>query len=165
MSGIAGVWNLDGRPAEETVVAALAAGIAHRGPDAFGQWIAGPVALACHLLRVTPESAAESQPASNGGANVLVFDGRLDNREELLNAITGVELTADSPDSALALAAWRQWGDAFLARLHGDFALAAFDSRTQTLLLARDPVGCRPLYHWTDGRRFVFASEIKGILA
>lgn len=165
MSGIAGVWNLDGRPAERTVVAALASSIAHRGPDAFGLWIAGPVGLACHLLRVTPESAAETQPVTNGSASVLVFDGRLDNREELLDAITGVDLTADSPDSALVLAAWRQWGDAFLARLHGDFALAAFDSRAQTLLLARDPVGCRPLYYWTDGRSFVFASEIKGILA
>src|SRR5688500_11206235 len=134
MSGIAGVGNLDGRPADETVVAALAAGIAHRGPDALGQSIAGPVALACHLLRGTSECAAEQQPASNGGANVLVCDCRLDNREELLYAITGVELTADSPVSALALAAWRQWGDASLARLYGDFALAAFNSRTQSLL-------------------------------
>jgi asparagine synthase (glutamine-hydrolysing) len=166
MSGLAGLWNLDGRPADRTVVSTIASTMAHRGPDGSGQWVSGPVGFACHLLRVTPESAAESQPVTDDDGHVLVFDGRLDNREELLKAIGGAGVTADSPDSGLVLAAWRGWGGAFLARLRGDFALALFDSRTQTLLLARDPVGCcRPLYYWRDARTIVFASEIKGILA
>ena len=165
MSGLAGLWNLDGRPADGAVVSALAATMAHRGPDTSGRWVSGPVGFACHLLRITPESAAESQPVTDGNGNVLAFDGRLDNREDLLIEIAGAGVAADSPDSALVLAAWRKWGDAFLARLQGDFALALFDSHAQTLLLARDPIGCRPLYHWTDGKTFIFASEIKGILA
>ncbi len=166
MSGLAGLWNLDGRPADRTVVSTLASTMAHRGPDGSGQWVSGPLGFACHLLRVTPESAAESQPVTDGHGHVLVFDGRLDNREELLKAVGGAGATADSPDSGLVLAAYRWWGDAFLARLRGDFALALFDSGTQTLLLARDPVGCcRPLYYWRDSKTFVFASEIKGILA
>jgi asparagine synthase (glutamine-hydrolysing) len=166
MSGLAGLWNLDGRPADCSVLSGLACAVAHRGPDASGQWVSGSVGFACHLLRVTPESAAESQPVSDRDGDVLVFDGRLDNREELLKAIADAGVTADSPDSALVVAAWRIWGDAFPARLHGDFALALFDSHRQTLFLARDPVGCcRPLYYWSDGKTFVFASEIKGILA
>ena len=166
MSGFAGLWNLDGRPADRTVVSALASTMAHRGPDGSGQWVSGPVGFACHLLRVAPESAAESQPVTDDNGSVLVFDGRLDNREELLKAVGGAGVTTDSPDSGLVLAAWRGWGDAFLVRLQGDFALALFDSRTQTLLLARDPVGyCRPLYYWSDAKTFLFASEIKGILA
>ncbi len=165
MSGLAGIWNLDGRPAERAVVSTLASTLAHRGPDASGRWVAGSVGLACHLLRVTPESAAEIQPATDRAGNALVFDGRLDNRAELLKATAGSEVTADSPDSALVLAAWQKWSDASLARLHGDFALALFDAHTQTLFLARDAVGSRPLYYWTDGKTFVFASEIKGILS
>ena len=127
MSGLAGLWNLDRRPADRAVVSALASTVAHRGPDGSGQRVSGPVGFACHLLRVTPQSAGESQPVTDDDGDVLVFDGRLDNREELLKAVEGAGVTADSPDSGLVLAAWRRWGDAFLARLHGDFALALFD--------------------------------------
>jgi asparagine synthase (glutamine-hydrolysing) len=52
-----------------------------------------------------------------------------------------------------------------LARIDGEFALAFFDARTHKLTLARDPVGCRPLYYWFDAKRLIFASEIKAILA
>jgi hypothetical protein len=165
MSGLAGVWNLDGKPADRADVAALASTMAHRGPDGCGIWSAGAVGLACQLLRVTPESATERQPAMDSRATVLIFDGRLDNRTELLELIAPAEVSADDPDSTIVLAAWRTWGDRFLSRLHGDFALALFDPRTQTLILARDAVGGRPLYYWTNGRRFVFASEVKAILA
>jgi asparagine synthase (glutamine-hydrolysing) len=89
----------------------------------------------------------------------------LDNREELRLAISSRMVAPDVPDSDLALAAYREWGDAFLARLQGDFAVALFDSRRHALVLARDPVGCRPLYYWTNERTLVFASEIKAILA
>jgi asparagine synthase (glutamine-hydrolysing) len=165
MSGLAGLWNLDGRPADRAIVGAMAAALAHRGPDHRGTWFGGPVGIACHLLRVTPESSAEQQPVTDDGGNALVFDGRLDNREELREAIGSRAATADVPDSGLALAAYREWGDGFLARLQGDFAAALFDSRRRTLMLARDPVGCRPLYYWTNERTLVFASEIKAILA
>jgi asparagine synthase (glutamine-hydrolysing) len=165
MSGLAGLWNVDGKPADRADVAALASTIAHRGPDGFGIWSAGAVGLACQLLRITPESATERQPAIDSRATVLIFDGRLDNRTELLELIAPAEVSADDPDSTIVLAAWRTWGDSFLSRLHGDFALALFDPRTQTLILARDAVGGRPLYYWTNGRRFVFASEVKAILA
>jgi asparagine synthase (glutamine-hydrolysing) len=165
MSGLAGLWNLDGQPADRKILESIAAAIAHRGRDHFGIWSQGPAGLACQLLRVTPESAGECQPAIDGPGHVLVFDGRLDNREELLATMTATGLTPASPDSSLVLAAWREWGDGFLRRLQGDFALALFDGRRQALLLARDPVGCRPLYYWSGDRTLVFASEIKAIVA
>jgi asparagine synthase (glutamine-hydrolysing) len=165
MSGLAGVWNLDGKPVDRADVAALASAIAHRGPDGCGIWVAGAAGLACQLLRVTPESATEHQPAIDSRAMVLTFDGRLDNRTELLALIAPAVVSADDPDSTIVLAAWRMWGNSFLSRLQGDFALALFDPRAQTLILARDAVGCRPLYYWANGRRFVFASEVKAILA
>jgi asparagine synthase (glutamine-hydrolysing) len=165
MSGLAGLWNLDGRPVDRAIVSSMASTIAHRGTDRCGLWSDGPIGFACQLLRVTPESAAECQPVTDRIGNTLLFDGRLDNREELLGAMSAGRRRADCPDSDLIFSAWHQWGDAFLNRLQGDFALALFDKSERTLVLARDPVGCRPLYYWNSGTRFVFGSEIKAILA
>jgi asparagine synthase (glutamine-hydrolysing) len=165
MSGLTGLWNLDGRPVDGAIVGSMAATIAHRGGDHFGMFSRGPVGFACQLRRVTPESVAECQPLSDRLGNVLLFDGRIDNRADLLPALAAVGVTSDLPDSELVFAAWCEWGDAFLAKLQGDFALAVFDPRLQTLVLARDPVGCRPLYYWTNRKSFIFASEIKAIVA
>ena len=126
MSGIIGVWNLDGRPVEPELLSRLSAPLAHRGPDGEGQWIKGPVGLSCQLMRVTPESLHETQPLVHPAGPVIVFDGRLDNREELLSLLKGAwGAEADSPDPALVLAAYDKWGEGFPEHLNGDFALAA----------------------------------------
>ena len=165
MSGIVGLWNLDGRPVEETLLVRLGERLAHRGQDA-GLWVDGPVGLACRLFRLTPESAREAQPLAHPAGPVLVFDGRLDNREELVRLLRGsVGITPDCPDPALVLAAYEAFGEDFAGRLNGDFALAVFDRRRRRLLLARDALGVRPLYYTRAGQTFLFASEIKALLA
>jgi asparagine synthase (glutamine-hydrolysing) len=166
MSGILGIWNLDGRPAAPELVSAMSATMAHRGPDGAGQWLEGPVGLACQLMRVTPESLTETQPLVGHCGAVLVFDGRLDNREELLSLLKrepGVEPSA--PDPALVLAAYDKYGDRFPEYLNGEFALGLFDPRRRQLMLARDAVGLRTLYYSRSGDVFLFSSEIKAILA
>src|SRR5205823_5159209 len=87
MSGIVGIWNLDGRPVERKLLGRLSATMSHRGLDGEDFWLDGPVGLACQLFRVTPESATEVQPLVDHSGTVLVFNGRLDNRTELLAAI------------------------------------------------------------------------------
>jgi asparagine synthase (glutamine-hydrolysing) len=166
MSGILGTWNRDGRPVEESLIRKLARTMAHRGPDGCGLWTRGGAGLACQLLRVTPESSAEVQPLVSSSGSVLVFDGRLDNRDELLALLRpGTELADNAPDPALALAAYERFGEQFPGRLAGDFALGLFDPTCRTLLLARDPLGVRPLHYAVAGSTFLFASEIKAILA
>src|SRR6266849_6700258 len=166
MSGIVGMWNLDGRPVEHAVLTALSAPMAHRGPDGEGRWVQGPVGLACQLFRVTPESATETQPLVGSSGAVLVFDGRLDNREDLLASLkTSQGVRPDSPDPALVLGAYEAFGDRFPERLNGDFALGLFDHRRRQLLLARDAMGVRPLYYCRTRETFLFASEIKALLA
>jgi asparagine synthase (glutamine-hydrolysing) len=166
MSGILGIWNLDGRPLEPELLAKMSATLAHRGPDGEGRWLEGPVGLACQLLRVTPESLMETQPLAHPAGTVVVFDGRLDNRPELLGLLKASPgITAASPDAALVLAAYDTFGERFPGYLNGDFALALFDPRRPKLLLARDAIGLRPLYYARTGDTFLFASEIKAILA
>lgn len=165
MSGIAGLWHLDGRAADPAVIGAMSAALAHRGPDGDGAWHDGAVGVAARLLRVTPESARERQPLVGPSGAVIVFDGRLDNRDAL-EARLGLRRPAPDalPDAALALAAYDAWGDESPAWLLGDFAFAVFDPGKRRLLLARDAIGVRPLYYVRRAGLFAFASEIKALL-
>ena len=137
MSGILGMWNLDGRPADRGVLGRMTAALAHRGPNGSGQWIRGSVGMASQLLRVTPESQHETQPLVDDTGCALVFDGRLDNREELFTRLRAHRRPPrDASDPALILAAYHDAGTRLPEWLLGDFALALFDPRQPQLLLA-----------------------------
>ncbi len=166
MSGLVGMWNTEGRPVLHAQLADLSATLAHRGPDGEEFWVQGSVGFACRLNRITPEASTESQPLVHPSGPVLVFDGRLDSRGELLSRLNpSPEISSDSPDPALVLAAYAEFGDRFPEMLAGDFALGLFDPKTQRLILARDALGVRPLYYTHARDAFVFASEIKALLA
>jgi len=164
VSGIVGLWNLDGRPVERDVVARMTATLTHRGADE-GVHLHADVALACRLRRTAPEAARERQPLVGPGGLALTFDGRLDNRDALLAALDARDLDADSPDPAIVLAAWRAWGEETPAHLAGDFALIVFDPAVRALFLARDAIGVRPLYYQQRPGTVMAASEVKAILA
>jgi asparagine synthase (glutamine-hydrolysing) len=96
----------------------------------------------------------------------VVFDGRLDNREDLLGSLKdSYPVSSSSPDPDLVLAAYEAFGDRFPERLLGDFALGLFDPARRQLLLARDVMGIRPLYYCRILDTFLFGSEIKALLA
>lgn len=166
MSGIVGIWNLDGRPVEEAVLARMSSTLSHRGPDGESRWLQGPLGLACQLCRVTPESTHETQPLADPSGAVVVFDGRLDNRDELARRLKDSSVIDEgASDPALVLAAYRAAGERLCEWLLGDFAFALFDPKTRQLLLARDAIGVRPLYYCRLQETVLFASEIKAILA
>ena len=163
MSGIAGILNLDGRPADAALIERMTAAMAHRGPDGVGHWVDGPVALGHRMLHATPESLAESLPLlDEAGKLCLTFDGRVDNREELRDALAsaGIPLR-DTTDAELVLKAYQCWGEECPARVLGDFAFAIWDRRNRKLFCARDPLGVKPFYYHTDGSSFLFASEMQ----
>ncbi|HET7875173.1 MAG TPA: asparagine synthase-related protein, partial [Methylomirabilota bacterium] len=166
MSGIAGLYRLDGGPVDPVLLRAMTDAVAHRGPDGGDCWVDGPIGLGHRLLRSTPESAQEKQPLSDESGDLcLVLDGRIDNRGELRAALApdGLRLRSDS-DGELVLRAYARWGTACPARLIGDFAFALWDNRERRLFCARDPLGVRPFYYHTDGRRFSVASELQQLL-
>jgi asparagine synthase (glutamine-hydrolysing) len=100
------------------------------------------------------------------GRFALVFNGEVYNFREVADVLRdrGVRFAGGS-DTEVILYAWQEWGPACLDRLRGMFAFALFDSREERLYLARDRLGEKPLYYWHDGRRFVFASEVRALLA
>ena len=162
MSGIAGSWNLDGRPLDRGLLSSMSACLRHRGRDGEALRLEGAAGFACQHLWVTPEEHDEHQPLVGSSGAMLVLDGRIDNRDELIGAL---RLGARLSDARLVLSAYEAWDDRFAERLNGDFAIAIFDPRRQKLLLARDAIGVRPLYYSHGPRLFVFASEIKALLA
>ena len=165
MSGLVGVWNLDGEPVARETLAAMAATIGHRGGDGLDFWIEGYAGLACHLWRITPESRFEHQPLADTHGHVLLFDGRIDNRADLIATLEPPNGGEELSDADLVLMAYRRWGRKAMAHLVGDFAIAIYVPGQKRLVLARDVVGCRPLYYWRNHKRFLFASEIKALLA
>ena len=166
MCGIAGCYQqADG----QKLVDVMSDRIAHRGPDAAGTWHQEDGRVAVQLghrrLSIIDLSAAADQPLSKHGMT-LVYNGELYNyralRAEL--ATRGVRF-ATSSDTEVVLEAWRAWGPGALRRFRGMFAFALFDAETGDLILARDPLGIKPLYYLPRGGGVVFASELKALVA
>ncbi len=107
---------------------------------------------------------ASAAAVARSGA-IIVFDGRLDNRDEIIPAFPDPISAAALPDCALAALVYDQKGDDFVSRLNGDFAVAVFDAGRRRLLLARDAVGVPPCYYFSSPALFAFATDIRALLA
>ncbi len=168
MSGIYGIFHKDDAPITAQSLAPLAAAMAVWGPDGHGQWIAGAVGLGHSMLHTTPESIAEQLPIAHPHWRDLVItaDAWLDNRAELF-ALLAVPPSAQStmPDSTLILLAYEKWGATCVEKLLGDFAFVIWDGRQRQLFCARDLFGNKPLLYYENNQHFIFASDIKGVLA
>jgi asparagine synthase (glutamine-hydrolysing) len=166
MCGIAGVYDRGGVPADAALLERMAGTLAHRGPDGDGFYLDGPVGLAHRALHIIDLSEAAFQPmGSTDGDHWLVFNGEIYNYVELMQELEarGQRFRSRSDSEAL-LASYAAWGVDCLAHLNGMFAFAIWDRARRRLFLARDRMGIKPLYYWWDGRRLVFASEIKALL-
>lgn len=167
MSGIVGIYQLDGQPVEREHLERMVDVLAHRGPDGADIWCDGSVGLGHRLLWTTPESLLEELPLVDRTGNlVLTADARIDNRDELMAALSLNDRPVEKiTDSQLILAAYEQWGNQCLEKLIGDFAFAIWDKRKQVLFCARDHMGVKPFYYYYEPGKFLaFASEIKGLL-
>jgi len=140
--------------------------MAHRGPDGAGLWDGGNVVMAHRRLIVIDPSPLAHQPFLSPRGPVLVYNGELYNDAEVRAALLarGVRTRTQS-DTETVLLALETWGEAAFARLRGMYALAYYDPNRKQLLLARDPLGVKPLY-WRRVRNgehtdIAFASELK----
>jgi asparagine synthase (glutamine-hydrolysing) len=167
MTAVAGLWCLDGRPDAAEYCARMLASQDLYGRHGGAQWSNGDVALGRRLMRVLPEDAHDRQPLlSHRGDYVLVADVRLDNRTEVAQALQiPLSEAGNLCDAALLLAAIERWGESCLGRIIGDYAFVLWDGARRRLLLARDPLGQRPLHYHRNNRFFAFASMPKGLHA
>ncbi len=162
MSAQAGVWNFDGKPAESDLLEKLSDAIAQYGPDAEKTIVLGPVGMLYRPLHTTLESRVEHQPHVSGRGYVITWDGRLDNRDELLPQIWD-ELT-ERTDVAIAMAAFEKWGTACFCKLVGDWALVIWDPGERTLILARDYAAIRHLYYYKTHEKIIWCTHLAPIV-
>lgn len=135
----------------------------HRGPDAHGTWLNAHAGLAHARLSIQDLSEAGAQPMSAQGIH-LSFNGEIYNAPELRELLLDAGHTfRGHSDTEVILQGYLQWGKAVLTRLSGMFAIALWDESQQTMLLARDRVGIKPLFYAQYEQGLVFGSEIKAI--
>ena len=145
--------------------AAALAAIAHRGPDDSELRLTGPVRVGFRRLSIIDLSPHANQPMlAADGATWIVFNGEIYGYRELRRILVdrGHVFRTDS-DTEVVLNAYLEWGEDFVDRIDGMFAIALWDARAGELKLYRDRPGIKPLYYFYDGRRFAFASELKAI--
>ena len=166
MSVIAGIVRFSGELIHAADLEPAAQRLAAPGLGEAAHWIEGSAGLLVRQRFITHEDLAERQPWVGGaGRLVLVYDGRLDNRDEVASLL-GISLKGDVvPDGRLLLAALERWGEAALPRLIGDFALALWDAQKRRLLLARDQLGSRTLYYHQGAGFVAFATTYRALLA
>jgi asparagine synthase (glutamine-hydrolysing) len=164
MSGIAAIFELDGAPARGELIDAMMARLAHRGPDGAACEVSGSIALGHCLLATTPEDTLARQPLTRD-RRWIVADARLDNRQEILDALAVVGRDRALSDAELILRAYEAWGAACPRRLLGDFAFVIWDGARRELFCARDPMGVKQLFYVHDAGTFRCASEMHALFA
>lgn len=167
MCGITGVFNLSNQePIDPDRLLKANNTLYHRGPDDEGMFIEPNIGMAMRRLSIIDVTSGH-QPIANEDSTIhIVYNGEVYNYRDLraeLEAL-GHQFRTDS-DTETVLHAYEQWGrEGCLKRLRGMYAFAIWDSRKQTLFLARDRMGIKPLYHTEYNGRLYFASEIRGML-
>jgi asparagine synthase (glutamine-hydrolysing) len=167
MCGIFGYWDRDRRALSDDVLAEMGRKLLHRGPDDEGIWHQPHRGCAIGNMRLSIiDIEGGHQPfVSDDGQVAVVQNGEIFNYVELAAELRrmGVELKTSS-DTEVILRLYEREGIAFVSKLNGMFAIAIDDRREDAQYLIRDRVGVKPLYVADDGRRMLFASEIKAIL-
>lgn len=158
-----GINGFTGR--EEQLIQRMNDVTRHRGPDGSHVWLADEMTFGHNRLSIIDLSHDADQPMiSNDGALVIVFNGEIYNFQALKDVLSREYSFRTTSDTEVILAAYQKWGRECVKKMNGMFAFALWDKARKELFLARDPVGVKPLYYAWHGSRFIFSSEIKGIL-
>jgi len=165
MCGIAGFIRLDGKPVDQGVLDALTDGVSHRGPDGRGTYIDKNVGLGHRRLRIIDLTEAAAQPMlSKDKQTVITFNGEIYNFQDLRKelAAKGRKFTSTG-DTEVLLQLYEEEGPACVKKLRGMFVFAIHDKKRNTVFIARDRVGKKPLKYFHQGGLFAFASELKAL--
>ncbi len=162
MCGICGFCGFE----DKQLLRRMARNIEHRGPDENGFFSDKSVSIASQRLKIIDLSEKGRQPIFNEDKTVaIVFNGEIYNYLELRKGLEakGHRFYGNS-DTETIVHGYEEYGQGVVKMLNGDFAFAIYDLKKQLIFLARDRLGIKPLYYFFDGRRLLFASEIKAIL-
>lgn len=157
MSAQFGRWNFDGKPVDREYLEKVKPLVGPYGPDNAGSYFNGNASIFYYAFHTTKESRHETQPHITASGAVITWDGRLDNRAELIRQLRNV-LKINSADVSIVAAAYQEWGTNCFAKLIGDWALSIWDTNKRALILAKDPVGTRHLYYSLDKNQVTWST-------
>ncbi|SJZ88010.1 asparagine synthetase B family protein [Sediminibacterium ginsengisoli] len=165
MSAIYGILHEQADQSETEAIKKMRASLAHCVMDGEGYWHGSPGSLGFCKMALYAQQENEKQPFESGDL-VIVADCRLDNRDTLVKQLCPeTDRTSQHSDPELILRAYLRWGTACVHHLDGEFAFAILNKESRELFAATDPVGFRPFFYTTEPGRFLFCSQIKGIVA
>ncbi|MDH3761080.1 MAG: N-acetylglutaminylglutamine amidotransferase [Gammaproteobacteria bacterium] len=167
MCGLFGALSFDASAISSAHAQSMSARVAQRGPDDKGEFFDGPVMLGHRRLSIIDLSPAGHQPMQDSSQRYsIVFNGTIYNYPELREQLIGKGYRFNShSDTEVIINAFAEWGADCVELLHGMFAFAIWDSRQQSLFLARDRMGIKPLYYAQTTSGFYFASNPQALLA
>jgi asparagine synthase (glutamine-hydrolysing) len=165
MCGICGIYNFDGQLVDEEILRKMNHTLIHRGPDGEGYYIGKNIGLGHRRLSIIDLEGGKQPMGNEDGSIQVVFNGEIYNFLELKKDLEakGYRFRTRS-DTETIIYGYEEWGEDFVQKLRGMFAIALWDSRNQKLLLIRDRIGKKPLYYYLGTDRILFASEIKALL-
>jgi len=165
MCGIAGILHFNHQPVNPSLIQQVTNAMQHRGPDAANYMTEEEIALGHRRLSIIDLSAAANQPfTDNSGRYTMVFNGEMYNFMEVKSLLGDYNFKTGS-DTEVLIAAFAKWGPLCIRHFKGMFAFAVWDRAEKELTLVRDRLGVKPLYYYADQEQFIFASEIRAILA
>src|SRR6516225_7954113 len=166
MCGICGLLKLDGSWAEVNQISRMIATLDHRGPDDRGAKILGSAGLAHARLSIIDLQGGRQPMSSADGRLWITFNGEIFNFIELREHLLGKGHSfVTRSDTEVILNAYREFGEDCVNHFNGQWAFAIWDTEERKLFLSRDRVGVRPLFYTQTRDSFLFASEIKALLA
>jgi asparagine synthase (glutamine-hydrolysing) len=165
MCGIAGIVSYKKSINLPDTIRRMTDAMAHRGPDADGFYTTDTIALGHRRLSIIDLSTAANQPiADHSGRYQIIFNGEIYNFRDVKKMLPDYPFTTNS-DTEVLLAAYSKWGADCLPHLKGMFAFAIWDTVDQIMFIARDRMGVKPVYYHVSNEGFLFASELRGVIA
>ena len=155
----AGLWFFDGKPVDQALLLRVADAVAPYGPDGCHPLFHDSVGMIYRPFHTTKESRLESQPHTFNAGKVMMWDGRLDNRDELVAAL-GSSVASPATDVEIAAAAYNRWRTDCFGRFIGDWALTIWDPLEKALILARDYMAVRHLYYYATQEKIFWCSHL-----
>src|SRR5215203_6078699 len=167
MSAFAGILNFGNEPApvDEFALARMGTALDSRGPDGGSDLINTNIGMSYRAFHTNRESRLEVQPFTSSEGHILTWNGRLDNRAELIPQLRDyLNRSVDITELSIVLAAYEKWRKNCFVKLIGDFSLALWDAKLSVLYLGRDIAGARALKYHIDGTRIIWSTETTALL-
>ena len=163
MSVQAGIWNFDGRPVDHELLADISQSLKPQGPDGESCYVDGSVALLYRPFHTTAESRREKQPYLSRRGFILSWDGRLDNRDELVPELRS-ELEDNPTDVAIVAAAFDRWETDCFRRITGDWALSIWKPDQRELVFAADYMGIRHIFYYLKKDQIWLSTDLSSLV-